>query len=66
MITICLNIFTDLVSLRSISIESYNLGNIADGKLSRFCLKPGSNLYDIVLFGSARDLLGMYPDLKEG
>ena len=46
----------DLVSLRSISIAFYNLGNIADRKLSRFLFKTRSNLYDFVLFGSARDL----------
>ena len=40
MITLSLNIFADLVSLRSISIAFHNLRNIADGKLSRFLLKP--------------------------
>ena len=29
---------------------------IADGKLSRFLFKTRSNLYDFVLFGSARDI----------
>ena len=42
--------------LRSISITFHNLGNIADGKLSKFSLKTRSNLYDFVLFRSARDL----------
>ena len=32
--------FADLVSLRSILIASNNLGNIADGKLFTFLLKP--------------------------
>ena len=52
MITLCLNIFADLVSLRSISIAFPNLGNIADGKFSKFLFKARSNLYDFVLFGS--------------
>ena len=56
MITLCLNTFADLVSLRSISIAFHNLGNIADGKLSIFLFKTRSNLYDFVLFGSAKDL----------
>ena len=56
MITLCLNIFADLISLRSISISFYNLGNIADGKLSRFLFKTRSNLHNFVLFGSAKDL----------
>ena len=56
MITICLNVFADLVSLRSISIAFHNLGNIADGKFSRFLFETRSNLYDFVLFGSVRDL----------
>ena len=34
----------------------HNLENIADGKLSRFLFKTRSNLYDFVLFGSAKDL----------
>ena len=46
--------------LRSISITFHNLGNIADGKLSKFSLKTRSNLYDFVLFGSAKD----FPDPK--
>ena len=39
--------FADLVSLRSISIAFHNLGNIADGKLSRFLFKTRSNLYEV-------------------
>jgi len=56
LITLCLNIFADLVSLRSISISFHNLGNIADGELSKFLFKTRSSLYDFVLFGSAKDL----------
>ena len=54
MITLCLNIFADLVSLRSISISFHNIGNITDGKLSKFLFKTRSNLYDFVLLGSAK------------
>ena len=38
-ITLYLNIFADLVSLRSILISFHNLGNIAEGKLSKFLFK---------------------------
>ena len=50
------NIFADLVSLRSILVSFHNLGNIADEKLSKFLFRTRSNLYDFVLFGSAKDL----------
>ena len=56
MITLSLIVFEDLVSYRSISTVFHNLGNIADGKLSEFLIKTRSNLYDFVLFVSARDL----------
>jgi len=57
LITLCLNTFADLVSWQSITIAFHNLGNIiADGKLSRFLFKTSSNLYDFILFGSARDV----------
>ena len=36
-------------------IRFHNLGNIADGKLSRFLFRTRSNWYDFVPFGSARD-----------
>ena len=34
----------------------HNIGNIVEVKLSRFLFKIRYNLYDFVLFGSARDL----------
>jgi len=63
LITLCLNILADLVSLRSNSISFHNLGNIADGKLSKFLFKTRLNLYDFVLFHSAKDL-NIYAQVK--
>jgi len=40
MITLCLNVFADLDSFRSISIAFHKLGNITDGKHFRFLFNP--------------------------